>query len=299
MTTTLQLALLAGALVGLGVALLLTRLVPVQPDLADALDRLSPERSLPLPTKDLEPRTSRDRLGLWLMRRLPLSAIGSPPDRELAMVRLPLHRFYAEKALYALVGLAFPSAAAAILAILGVRVPVVIPLIGSIALAVAMSFIPDANVRTDAAKARIEFRRALAPYIDLVALERNAGLGARQSLEQAAQVGDSWVFQRIAEELARSRWSGVSAWDSLASLSVEVDVSDLADLADIMRLSGEEGASVYQTLRARSAGLRAAMLTDELGRAKVTNERMSAPGAVLFIITAATLAAPSVLRFLA
>ena len=37
MTTGLQLALAGGALVGLGVALLLWRLAPAHPDLADAL----------------------------------------------------------------------------------------------------------------------------------------------------------------------------------------------------------------------------------------------------------------------
>ena len=42
MTTGLQLALAGGALVGLGVALLLWRLAPAHPDLADALQRLSP-----------------------------------------------------------------------------------------------------------------------------------------------------------------------------------------------------------------------------------------------------------------
>jgi hypothetical protein len=40
MTTGLQLALAGGALVGLGVALLLWRLAPAHPDLADALQRL-------------------------------------------------------------------------------------------------------------------------------------------------------------------------------------------------------------------------------------------------------------------
>ena len=41
MITGLQLALTAGGLVGLGVALLVWRLVPAEPDLADAIRRLS------------------------------------------------------------------------------------------------------------------------------------------------------------------------------------------------------------------------------------------------------------------
>ena len=42
MTTGLQLALAGGALVGLGVALLLWRLAPAHPDLADALQPAVP-----------------------------------------------------------------------------------------------------------------------------------------------------------------------------------------------------------------------------------------------------------------
>src|SRR5580765_851079 len=42
MTTGLQLALAAGALISLGVVLLATRLMPAEPDLAEALSRLTP-----------------------------------------------------------------------------------------------------------------------------------------------------------------------------------------------------------------------------------------------------------------
>ena len=47
MITGLQLALAGGALVGLGVALLVWRLAPAEPDLADALRRLSPDHTHP------------------------------------------------------------------------------------------------------------------------------------------------------------------------------------------------------------------------------------------------------------
>jgi len=44
MTTGLQLALAAGALVALGMVLLVVRLMPAEPDLAEALSRLTPTR---------------------------------------------------------------------------------------------------------------------------------------------------------------------------------------------------------------------------------------------------------------
>ena len=73
---------------------------------------------------------------------------------------------------------------------------------------------------------------------------------------------------------------------------------ELDDFADIMRLSGEEGASVYANLRARSAAMRTAMLNDELAQANAVGERMTIPGSLLGVIFMALLVAPSLLRML-
>ena len=140
-----------------------------------------------------------------------------------------------------------------------------------------MFFVPNYNALDDARKARLEFARALGAYIDLVALERNNGIGVRQAMEAAAEVGDSWVFTRLSEELTRSRWSGLPPWDALHTLAEELGLPELDDFADIMRLSGEEGASVYATLRARSASMRTAMLNDEIAQANAVGERMTHP----------------------
>ena len=70
----------------------------------------------------------------------------------------------------------------------------------------------------------------------------------------------------------------------------------LDDLADIMRLSGEEGAQVYAQLRARSASMRAAMLNTEKAKANEIGERMSIPMSLLGVIFLAILVAPALLR---
>jgi len=155
---------------------------------------------------------------------------------------------------------------------------------------------PNYNAIDDAKKARLEFTRALGAYIDLVALERNNGSGVRQSMEAAAQIGDSWVFTRLTEELTRSRWSGQPPWDALHTLAEELGLPELEDFADIMRLSGEEGASVYTHLRARSSAMRTAMLNDEVAEANAVGERMTIPGSLLGVIFMALLVAPSLIR---
>ena len=110
------------------------------------------------------------------------------------------------------------------------------------------------------------------------------------------RVGDSWVFRRLSEELTRSRWSGLPPWDALHALADELGLPELDDFADIMRLSGEEGASVYANLRARSAAMRTAMLNDEIAEANAIGERMTIPGSLLGVIFMALLVAPSLLR---
>lgn len=296
--TTLQLAIAAGGLVGLGLTLVLWRLVPAQPHLGSALERLAPDRGAARSTPVGAALDSRDRLGLWVQRRLPIVSSLQVPTRELSVLRIPVHRFYGEKALYALIGLLFPPVLTAVLTLFGVTPPLLLPVLASLALATGLFFLPDYNVRDDAKDAREEFTRALGAYIDLVALERAGGSGSTHALETAAQVGDSWVFRRLQEELARARWSGTPPWDGLAHLSEELGLPELADLADIMRLSGEEGATVYTTLRARSAGLRSALLTNEQARANAAAEKMTLPVSLLALIFLVLLAMPMVLRVL-
>lgn len=295
MTTGLQLMIVAGGLVGLGVALLALRLLPAQPDLADALERLTPGRST---TRSVatSATTGKERVGLWAMRALPPGLWIRTPTRELALLRIPVARFYGDKLTFAGLGLLIPPLLAYFFDLIGLGFPVALPAVASLGLAAAMFFLPNYNVLDDAKRARLEFSRALAAYIDLVALERNSGSGVRQAMESAAAVGDSWVFTRLSEELTRSRWSGQPPWDALHTLADELGLSELDDFADIMRLSGEEGTSVYTTLRARSAAMRTAMLNDEISEANAIGERMTIPGSLLGVIFMALLVTPSLLR---
>ena len=293
--TGLQLTLIAGALVGLGVALLAIRLVPAQPDLGDALARLTPSRVRGTSTAPVA-LTGMEKVGVWAMRALPPGLWVRTPHRELALLRVSLARFYGDKLAFAGLGLLIPPLLNWFFGLLGVGLPVTVPALASLGLAAAMFFLPNYNAIDDARKARIEFARALGAYIELVALERNNGAGVRQSMELAAELGDSWVFTRLGEELTRSRWSGLPPWDALHALAEELGLPELDDFADIMRLSGEEGASVYATLRARSAAMRTAMLNDEIAEANAIGERMTIPGSLLGVIFMALLVAPSLLR---
>ncbi len=302
MTTGLTLAVLAGGTAGLGLTLIVRELLPSAPQLASALDRLAPPLPGPLvaaPADEPAGTSSLEtRVGLRLQRHLEGAPFVRIPVRELVLLRIPMARYLGQKVLMGLLGLLFPVLFTAVAAALGYPLPLAAPALGALALGGLLFVVPDVEVRRKAAAAREEFARATSAYIDLTALERAAGAGATQALEQAATVGDSWVFVRLREELVRSRLSGIPPWDGLHRLATELGLPELSDLADIMRLSGEQGAAVADTLRARSRGLRVALLTKEQTRANEDSERMVIPVALLGLIFFAILGAPAIVRIL-
>lgn len=280
--TGLQVALISGALLGGGVAMLVWYLVPAQPDLGDVLARLGPHRpdttagqaqiEVGADGLDLE-----SRMGAKALRVLPARILDLSPSSDLPMLRMSKLEFYGNKVQLAAVGLVVLPVLTALWSIAG-DAPVLIPVGVSVALSVGLYFLPDIRVRDRAQKARVEFARALSAYIDLVALERAGSSGSRQSLENAAVVGKgSWVFDRLGEELAMAAWSGTPPWDALQQVADQMGVSDLSDLGDLMRLSGEDGVQVYEALRSRATAIRGRLLADELGEANALSTKMRIP----------------------
>lgn len=305
MSAGLTAAALFGATGGLGVTLILRELLPSDPQLASALHRLAPARigaQAPAVAEPVEDGGStgklEHRVGIWAQRYLIDAPFVRIPTRELLLLRIPVARHLGQKVLMALLGLLFPAVFLVVTAAAGYPLPIAPPAVFALVLAAVLFVVPDLDVRRKAAAAREEFARATSAYLDLTALERAAGAGATQSLEQAATVGDSWVFVRLREQLVRARLSGMPPWDGLHDLADELGLPELSDLADIMRLSGEEGAAVADTLRARSRGLRAALLTKEQTRANEESERMVVPVAFLGLIFLAILGAPAIVRIL-
>ncbi|USQ77784.1 type II secretion system F family protein [Ornithinimicrobium cryptoxanthini] len=299
--TTLQILIAAGSLVGLGVALILFQLVPTQPDLGQALSRLSPAGARQTQARQLPAGTAngsedvRDVLGSWAERVLPAALWGKVKAPDLAVLGISPARLYGEKILYAFLGLlAGPILSAAVM--FSFSIPFYLPVIATLILAAGLWFIPTYNVRTDAADARVAFARSLGAFVDLVTLEMAAGSGPRQAMEAAATVGDSWVFRRLREELARTRWSGITPWDALRGLGEEIDMPDLHELADIMRLSGEDGAAIYPQLKARATSMRAAILSAQKSKANETSEAMTLPMTLLALIFLLILITPQFLR---
>jgi Flp pilus assembly protein TadB len=292
----------SGALVGLGVFLLLRALVVVeQPQLADALARLDGRSTaapaVPLPQSGDRWAQAAGRAGTWAATRLPVGL--RAPSQALALIGWSPEGYAARKVGSAAFGAVFVPLLTALLGATGVRVPVVVPVAGSVALAGMLFLVVDVVVRDQAAEARAQLRRALCSYLDLVSLRRDASEGPTIALERAAALGNGWVFRRITDALVAARLAGDPPWDGLRRLAADTGVPELADVADIAAVAAQEGASIAPTLRARAQSLRVQLLAEEEAAANTASEKLTAPVALLSIAFLLLFLYPALARLLA
>lgn len=283
----------AGAVAGLGLAIVIAGLRRPSPDLAAAVARLS------APPSDHPAQASRGGWQAWLEATTPRLAELLHLDRFEADLRVTGRspgRMVVEKVGYGVVGLTFPLLMSSILTLAGVELPFTVPVVAGLVLGALFSVLPDLDVRRRAALARTQLRRSVCVYLELVALERASDAGAVEALERAAAIGHGGGFAHIRDALLRARFEGRTPWLQLRRLADELDVPELGDVADIMRLSGEDGAAVLPTLRARAASLRTSLLQAEITAANEASERMAIPVALLGVAFMALLGFPAMSR---
>lgn len=287
-------ALLPGAGLGLGIALLVHELWPAPPDLGRAVQRLtSPGQpgELPGPAQ----RRSVDERIVTAVGNISAIKI---PRRDLALVGMDPTDYLRTKITMAFLGFVMPLIATAGAAVVGLRLPFVLPTLVSVLLAVGLWLAPNQELRQRATQARVEFRHAVAAYLDLVALQRAGDAGPAEALERASEVADGWAFRRIRDALARTRARGVAPWEGLKDLADDLAMSELDDVADIVALAGTEGAAVYGTLTSRATSLRDELLAQEKDAANANSERLVVPGTVLVLLMVLFLTFPAVARIL-
>ncbi len=290
--TALQAAMLAGLGVGAGLVLLLIAGRATSPDLGAAMANLTPAPA----RAAAAPSDLTSRFGAWLRTAAPGLARGRVRAADLDLLGIDPARHTGDKVLGALGGLAAPTLITAAFGLLGINLPAVLPLLAGAGFAAALLLGADRAVARRAGAARVEVRRALSAYADLISLERSAGAGAAEAMESAAGAAPNWVFRRIHTALVQARLSGQSPWDALTGLAAAIDAPELADLAGVMRLAGEESTSVGATLRARAGALRNALAEDAHAQANSAMQQMMLPLAALALIYLVLLALPGVLN---
>jgi tight adherence protein C len=267
----LGIAVTGGALTGLGLYFFVVQLVPSAPALGPALRRLHPMPVAPSPVTTPAPsRPVRIPLGA---SPTDLSILGRTPERHLVSV-----------AMSGLLGLMIPVLLSVLVIVLHLRFPVVIPLGLGVVLGLVSALLAHLDMASKARAARGEFVRALCTYASLTAHQVRSGHGAVEAMERSASICDGWPYVRLRSALLTAQLQMRAPWDELKTLAADIDVVELASFADIMRSAGNDGAQVYQTLRAQAASLRDLIRAKAVETAKTRTSKLDIPATLLIII---------------
>ncbi|MBB1495083.1 hypothetical protein J4N02_00845 [Propioniciclava sp. MC1595] len=264
--------ILPGAVLALGLVLVVASFRPQHARLGDALAVLTDRAPAITPVEDASGAQGVERLGEWWVRSRQVVA---PPDleRQLRLRGRSLTRHYAYKLLAAAGGFLLPLVVGMVLW-LGFGESPLMPVVFSLALAIVGFVTPDLMLRGASAEASEDATEALLAFFDLVTLERLANQSGTQALHAAAALSDVPVFADIRAALERARLQQRAPYTDLKELGRELDLPALRDLADVMRLD-ESGASLSTALRARVKELRDGHLTAMKMAASEVSERMT------------------------
>lgn len=282
-----MLAVAAGVAFGAGLWLLLSGLAPAPVPLARALDRLArpqPGGVRPSVASAQDDRADVDvRIGAWLRRNTNIDRAMEALRTDLRILHRSPDREAAQLAVYGLIGLLWVPLVATGAALLGIRLPMVVPVWMAIAGAVVAVVVPFRRLRTEAAEARAAFEHALSAFCDVAAMAMSAGQEVHTALFEAAASGTTWPFAEIDEALHTGFLAGQRPWESLTALGHELGVDDLVDLGGTIGLAEQEGAPVVDTLASKARSIRERLVAGIERQAAAATERMAIPGAMLMI----------------
>ncbi|MCW2880044.1 MAG: hypothetical protein JWQ95_4144 [Sphaerisporangium sp.] len=278
--------LLAGAVFGLGLFLLIRALFPPRPGLVARLLALDSAREgddalrLQLISPDEEVSAFRRLLGVRLAQFYTSRGWEVRSTRaDLTLLGRSFEGYLATKALLAVSGLlAFPLLVGWLL-LMGWGVSLQVPLWAALIVALIFFFLPDLQIRRDAAVRRRDFRHAVGAFLDLVAMNLAGGRGVPEALLMAVSVGEggsssNWAMARIREALANARIVGITPWQALGQLGDEINVDELRDLSAALGLVADDGAKVRTSLTARAATMRRRELAEVEGQAGERSQSM-------------------------
>lgn len=262
-----------------GIWLLVTTMWPAPPPLADALERLhstnsGTSRRLPstVPTDSLVAGWGRR-----VLDRVNSDAfIDDKVAANLAIVRRPADMFAGACALGALGGAVLGPIVWFLVALVGTRLPFIVPLWLGVSGMSAGAIAPRLVLRAEAQKARADFRHALGAYLDILVLLLAANHGAEGAMREAAHAGDGPAFMELRRATTRAQYSG-AVWDALDELGERIDLVELREIASAGALAGERGAAVRKSLVAKARSLRSSSLSAAESTARARSQAMFGP----------------------
>lgn len=260
----MTLGLLVGVAFGAAVCLLVYALAPPRPQLAVQVERWERQRARPAASADESSVEAPIRLvGQRLVALLARHGVDMTSTRvNLALLEETMETHLVRKFGYGLLGLVAPSMFSAMAIAAGVTPPVMVPLVGGLVLGAVFFVVPDLALTQRAGERRDELRRALACYLDLVAMSLAGGQGAPQALPAAARIGTGWAFELIEDTIMRARYSGSTPWAALADLGKRTGMPELEDLGGSLTLVAHASAKVRLSLTSRAESQRKRQLAE-------------------------------------
>ncbi|MEU1627020.1 type II secretion system F family protein [Streptomyces sp. NPDC020096] len=256
----MTLAVLFGAVLGLGIYALVRALMPTRrgPVAQVArIDALRASRRTGSSAPVVNNSGVRARVGQrvadfyvqqgWQQRSL---------RADLAVLDRSWEGFLATKVMLSAVGLFFGPFLFAVAWTIGMGSSPVIPIWLALLFAAVFFVLPDLEVRRDATAKRRDLRRVVGAYLDLVAMNLAGGRGLPEALMAAAEVSDGWALRRIRACLADARITGTSQWEALGQLGEELGIEELKDLSASLALVADDGAKVRESLGSRAETMR-------------------------------------------
>ncbi len=273
-------ALVIGGLTGLALFVAIFALIPRRVSLAGRIAAFDASSAAPLrarpaaEAKGDETALTR-RLGAALERFCAELGWQFPSVRaSLRLTGKSFEAFLGTKVLLGIFGFVFPVLLLTGLSLLGLHLSIVVPVWAGLVFAVVFFFLPDLELRQEAAKRRRDFRHAIGAFLDLVAMNLAGGRGVPEALMAASEIGEGWAFSRIRDALSNARLTGQTPWQALGVLGEDVQVDELRDLAGALSLVAEDGAKVRESLTARAVSLRRRELADLEGQAAERSQSM-------------------------
>ncbi len=243
------LSVLTGALLVGGAVSIAAYALPRRARLSDVMTRLTTTPTQP------DANTRTDRLGRWAS-----GFIGTTANtrRLLDLAGRSPSEFIADKVILTIVGAAMPAIVTSVWFWL-FHTSLWLPAISAVAGAIAGFFTPDLMLRRASKRTQQLANESLFTLFDLVILERLANQSVTQAMTSAADLSRAPLFRHVGAALDRARLQQHPPYGELQQLALELDLPQLGDLVDVIRLE-EHGASLARTLRDRLSELRDADL---------------------------------------
>ncbi len=255
-------------LVSTGIVIIVYALYPRPIRLDDALAYLDSPVESGHVHNIIDSSSSTERLGAWLYRT-GVVALSDRTARLLDIQGRTISDFVVHKLIVAI------AMGGGSFAALSIFIP--ISAIHLIVFAVGSAigwFVPNIQLAHSHQTIRDDAAEAINSFFDLVILERMANLSAVQAIEHASLLSEAPIFVQIRQALERSRYEQRAPWTGLCSLARRLDLDELEQMADVMRLD-EQGASLSEALLNRVSQLRDSHLMKEKMRAHRRNEQLT------------------------